>query len=1046
MKKILAFLFAISLFYFVGAQSVLASSNFNVEVRTYLDGSNMNQAATGLTNQARGSKVQFNASGISPEYTFAFYAVNDIVRDDLPVDYEFVVRSNMKITAFFRPNVSVTPANARHVVIFADNNGKIIAGGVQYVQNGGTATQPEVLPNKPNAEHADPKWFSVEAELGSLSNITSSRVYLLQYVSTDNTAYTVNVTGGSVVEDAPNNYNDVVTLQPNAAPAEQVFSHWEDAEGNVLSTKANYKFTVMGNVSVQAVFAATPEFNSAVVNMSDALSIRSGYVTYKGQFDLPAGFTLVEYGFIFSRSSDVLTLDSLGATIVPSNVHNGQTGEFLRSFPNNTFNSVRAYLIVKNVAQEEVIVYSYNYYLNESLSAPELIDTVDFEVSSGFTNGTVYNSLTVKNDGPTNKQWGSVYGTVSSTDPIANSSSAQMRWYSANPSNLGYFVMNYTITDLSYITFLSSSTGGNSVKVEYSVNGSSFTGAETFSLTTTPTSYQFNINQTGDIKVRFTLVSGGVNGSRLYIDNVSFYRLGQPSPSQIVHEVQYNDDSLTIEFVQNAALISTPSKSKTGYTFNGWYTDVTLTQSYNVSSPVVQSLQLYSKWTINEYTITFNSAGGSSVSPITQNYNTAVLAPADPTREGYSFTGWSPAVPANMPANNLELTAQWSINQYTITFDSNEGSAVSPITQNFGTSVSAPANPTREGFIFQGWYTDDGTFLNEYVFSTIPSQNLTLFANWVPATGNEFVVNFNINGGSGSVDQQVVSENGNAIEPTDPTRSGYRFVEWQLDGEPFIFTTPITADITLIAVWIQQFTVTFNTNGGTAVTSQIVDIGFNATAPSPNPTKSGQSFSGWYADEALTTVFVFASTPITSDLMIYAKWNGTLMIYEINPAGGNTGATYNRDYVVLYNGSNSSINLSGYTIQYASATGTFSVKATLSGTINAGQYYLIADTNAGAVGSNLPVAANFSVSGGLGFGGTAGKVVLANNNTIVTAVNSSNVVDYVGYGNATAYEGTGPTPATSSTLSIKRTQLIDLNNNSTDFVASTPDLSYLSNP
>jgi uncharacterized repeat protein (TIGR02543 family) len=870
MKKILAFLFAVSLFYFVGAQSVLASSNVNVESVSYFGPSN---STSGNATVGRGSPVTFNHSGVSSEYSFAFYAVNDIIRDDFPIGQQFVARKDMKLTAVFYPNGTVTPANARHVVVFADASSKII--DIQYVVDGGDASEPNpsLLPPMPAfAKEAETKWLT-STNVSDLTEITSNRVYFLQYELDTTTQFNVIVNSGS--GDGSYLYNTVVTATPDAPVGENVFSHWEDAEGNVLSYKESYKFTVLSNVSITAIYSASPVSAMPVVNMSDALALRDDYVSYKGQFDIPSGLTLVEYGFIFSRSSEVLELDSLGATIVPSNVHNGQTGEFLRSFPDNTFNSIRAYLILKNVSEQEIVVYSGNYYRNENMLSPELIETVNFEVSSGFTNGTVYNSLTVKNDGPTGKQWGSVYGTVSGTDPIADSSSAQMRWYSANPSNLGYFVMNYTITDLAYITFLSSSTGGNNVKVEYAVNGGSFTGAEIFTLTTTPTNYQFNINQTGDVKVRFTLVSGGVNGTRLYIDDVSFYRLGQPSPSQKVHEVIYNDDGLTTEYIQNNGLISVPSKSKTGYTFNGWFTDVALTQSFNASSPVVQSLQLYAKWTINEYTITFNSAGGSAVSSISQNYNTAIVAPADPTREGYSFSGWSPAVPSNMPANNLELTAQWSINQYTITFDSNEGSAVSSITQNFGTSVSAPVNPTREGYLFQGWFTDDNTFLNAYTFSTMPAESITVYAKWEEQVGTYFTVTFNSNGGS-AVSSEEVLEDGFATEPTPPTKSGYSFVNWQ-DESNVVWdfeNDPITEAMTLYATWSAiSYSISFDNLQGTTQSNPSSYTIETSTITLSNPSaRTGYTFTGWFTALEGGSQVTQIALGSTGNVTLYARW------------------------------------------------------------------------------------------------------------------------------------------------------------------------------
>ena len=126
---------------------------------------------------------------------------------------------------------------------------------------------------------------------------------------------------------------------------------------------------------------------------------------------------------------------------------------------------------------------------------------------------------------------------------------------------------------------------------------------------------------------------------------------------------------------------------------------------------------------IDQHTITFDSAGGTAVASITDDVGATVTAPADPTKTGYTFTGWSPAVPATMPASDVTCTAQWSINQYTITFNSDGGSAVSPITQNYGTSVTPPADPTKTGHSFTGW--------SPLVPSTIPASNVTCTAQWL---------------------------------------------------------------------------------------------------------------------------------------------------------------------------------------------------------------------------------------------------------------------------------------------------------------------------
>ncbi|KQM10769.1 hypothetical protein AOA81_00860, partial [Methanomassiliicoccales archaeon RumEn M2] len=123
-----------------------------------------------------------------------------------------------------------------------------------------------------------------------------------------------------------------------------------------------------------------------------------------------------------------------------------------------------------------------------------------------------------------------------------------------------------------------------------------------------------------------------------------------------------------------------------------------------------------------QYTISFDSDGGSSVSSITQDYGTAVTAPAAPTKTGYTFAGWYPAVPATMPAGNVTIVAQWTVNQYTITFDSAGGSAVTAITQDYGTAITPPADPTWVGHYFVGWDTE--------LPMTMPAENMTITAVW----------------------------------------------------------------------------------------------------------------------------------------------------------------------------------------------------------------------------------------------------------------------------------------------------------------------------
>ena len=158
-----------------------------------------------------------------------------------------------------------------------------------------------------------------------------------------------------------------------------------------------------------------------------------------------------------------------------------------------------------------------------------------------------------------------------------------------------------------------------------------------------------------------------------------------------------------------------------GYTFGGWNKADGTAWDY-ASDKVTDNITLYAKWAANTYTITFDTAGGSEIAPITQDYGTVITAPEAPEREGYTFIGWDKEIPTTMPAENMTVTAQWEINQYTITFDTNGGSEIAPITQDYGTVITAPEAPEREGYTFIGW--------DKAIPETMPAENITVKAKW----------------------------------------------------------------------------------------------------------------------------------------------------------------------------------------------------------------------------------------------------------------------------------------------------------------------------
>ena len=164
--------------------------------------------------------------------------------------------------------------------------------------------------------------------------------------------------------------------------------------------------------------------------------------------------------------------------------------------------------------------------------------------------------------------------------------------------------------------------------------------------------------------------------------------------------------------------------TRAGYTQVGWSTVDGGEKVYGFEDVYTQNeaLTLYPVWNTNKYTITFDTNGGSDIAPITQDYGTEITAPANPTRKGYTFKGWDKEIPKTMPAENITVKAQWKINQYTITFDTNGGSDIAPITQDYGTEITAPANPTRKGYTFKGW--------DKEIPETMPAENITITARW----------------------------------------------------------------------------------------------------------------------------------------------------------------------------------------------------------------------------------------------------------------------------------------------------------------------------
>jgi len=284
--------------------------------------------------------------------------------------------------------------------------------------------------------------------------------------------------------------------------------------------------------------------------------------------------------------------------------------------------------------------------------------------------------------------------------------------------------------------------------------------------------------------------------------------------------ITYVCDDRDVEIAKDKVEIGDPvtpiaNPTREGYTFAGWYTDTAYTTQYTFGPPVTDSIVLYAKWVsvpVIKYTVTFDTDGGSAVAPY------------------YNVTS--------------------------------------------GSKINAPVT-TREGYNFLGWYKPDNTLFD---FDTSITSDIKLTAKWELLM---FTVTLDI--GNGEVQTLINVEYGSTIsEPIfDRDREGYEFAGWfrQPDGMGGVFNfnhDEITEDTTIYGWWIRKFySLYLDMLGGKLNGSDDIRISVNHGETMPefdDPVKENAVFGGWYKDAAYTTPFVFNVDIITSDITIYAKW------------------------------------------------------------------------------------------------------------------------------------------------------------------------------
>ncbi|WP_459189087.1 InlB B-repeat-containing protein [Parabacteroides sp. APC149_11_2_Y6] len=216
------------------------------------------------------------------------------------------------------------------------------------------------------------------------------------------------------------------------------------------------------------------------------------------------------------------------------------------------------------------------------------------------------------------------------------------------------------------------------------------------------------------------------------------------------------------------------------------------------------------------------------------------------------------------------------ISEYIVTFNTQGGSNIDALKVVEGQKVTKPQDPTKENYIFSGWYKEAAcTTVWDFEKETVMG-NVTIYAKWVEAA-QACVVTFDAQGGS-EVAPLTVNKGEKLAKPTNPTKENCSFLGWYKDAaytSAWEFATDVVnEDITLYARWSNPgeavYTVTFDTDGGNEMEPASVKANEKLTMPA-NPQKLGFKFRGWYSDAEKQVVYNF-NTPVTGDITLYAKW------------------------------------------------------------------------------------------------------------------------------------------------------------------------------
>ena len=686
-----------------------------------------------------------------------------------------------------------------------------------------------------------------------------------------------------------------------------------------LSSGVKYYFKARGTCIVNVTYCPNGYVDGAILNFTTgapnvvtnpATSVADVSATINGNVQQASNSDT--WNFIYC-AYDVSTCNENGIT--------SGTSTTATSRGNTTAANVSANLT--GLTSGTVYYFQVLGYTTASASPVSYGAVLSFEtlkITTGTTltsgsQGTIYSASVAGSGGSGSYNWSATSGLPSG---LSISSSGLI---SGTPTSAGtynsvvlrmYDPFYDTYTEKTFTIVIGAQTFTVTFRSNYGVETTSTQSANT---TTNLTSNTFT--RTGYSFAGWNTLANPSGGGTSYTDGASYAftadltLYAQWTADQYIVTYDPNGSGSSVSptsatYTYGGTALTLPTPTRTGYTFTNWYTLSSGGSVVNSPFTPTGATTIYAHWTADQYTITYNkNCTAASVTPTSATFTVGgtALTPPTPTGcTGYTFAGWytlssgGSSIPTSYsPTSSGTIYAQWTVNQYTVTFDANTGvyanastSKTASLDYNSNALTQVPESPTKTGNTLLGWSTSS-TATSALSSYSVPASNVTLYAVW---SVNSYVITFDAatNGGafaSGNANTQTVSVNFGLdaipFAPSNPAKASNTFIGWNTNSAA---TTALTsyqvgaATATLYAIYVSGpvlFTVTFNGNSptsgspGTSSATQASDGASITLSTAGNLAKTHYTFGGWNLTGSGTPISGSTYTP-TSNVTLYAIW------------------------------------------------------------------------------------------------------------------------------------------------------------------------------